>query len=283
MRDYELEKNILSKLPFWDNYAVDSNFDFNLICLNEVTSTMDIARELYIKYMQKDKSSLLVLAKNQINGKGRNGNLWVTFPDSFAGTFVFKTSLDVQSISIIPLLTSLVISDALDPLIKKIKLKWPNDIVDFAGKKIGGIKIEIFYDKNLLQNIILIGIGINNFKITNYDETVVNNLMDKNIVDTISSLPNVDLILNLENLVVTLVPHIVSTFTNLNLKFLKQTREKWIKRALYLNEKIKFIQSEKETNGVFKNITEDGYILISDQEGRITEYTSGEIRKIVMC
>lgn len=119
----------------------------------EVTSTMDVARDLWNKGSQ---NSLWVRADKQTNGRGRQGRPWVSDPANFYGTFVFQTTLTQNRQFIYSFAASLAVREALLSFgLKDIFLKWPNDVWA-SHKKIAGLLLE-----SIDPQTMMIGIGVN--------------------------------------------------------------------------------------------------------------------------
>ena len=97
----------------------------------------------------------IVLAANQIRGRGRGENVWWSARGSFTCTFV----LPIQEHLLpqhIPLLAGLVVRNVIARLVDDpaIQLKWPNDLL-YADRKLAGLLCE------RISNVDLIGVGIN--------------------------------------------------------------------------------------------------------------------------
>lgn len=118
--------------------------------LNEVTSTMDVAKD-YAKRRSKD---FLLQALSQSRGKGQHSRKFSSGLGGFYGTFTIIK--DSRVINLRPIMVAYC-------LIKQMKeflgvdlfIKWPNDLYAFNKKKLGGILIE--QDEHSWR----IGIGIN--------------------------------------------------------------------------------------------------------------------------
>lgn len=112
-------------------------------------STQDLLNELF-KQVPMSSKNILISSSNQTKGRGRQGNQWEQLDNSLAMSFSLKPNKVLT-------LTSLEIGVLICEYFKesKVKLKWPNDILDEHGLKSGGI---------LCQNqsgTILVGVGLN--------------------------------------------------------------------------------------------------------------------------
>ena len=131
-----------------------------VIKLDAIKSTNE-----YLKALAKEKpleNFTTVIAKNQTNGKGQMGAIWV----SEEGKNLTMSVLVKDVLSSHDAIFSLNVSVALAVVkvlqeleIPKVSIKWPNDIMA-DSKKLGGILIESTL-KSDGSTISIIGIGIN--------------------------------------------------------------------------------------------------------------------------
>src|SRR5262245_59243907 len=116
----------------------------NLVVLERVGSTNDLARAIVAEYAKESQSPppLLLLAWEQAGGRGRAGRSW----SSPAGKGVYATLAfpvaDPQALATLPLLVGVGLCRGLDRWLPgACGLKWPNDLI--AGRrKLGGVLIE---------------------------------------------------------------------------------------------------------------------------------------------
>ena len=127
--------------------------------LEEVGSTNDIALK-WIEGEGRDFS--LVIANSQSSGRGRNGRIWQTPPDSALALslLLLPKSREKKNISLFTGLGALALVDTLtEKYALKAEIKWPNDVL-VNGKKLAGILVESSWLGEEIQGIVL-GIGIN--------------------------------------------------------------------------------------------------------------------------
>ena len=102
------------------------NFQFDMTYYPRTESTN---KDLWEIHEITKKNDLFVITDNQINGKGRGNNSWVSSPNkSITCSFLLKQVFDNTN------LYSLLIPLAIIKGIKKftninLKIKWPNDII----------------------------------------------------------------------------------------------------------------------------------------------------------
>ena len=131
-----------------------------IIKLDAIDSTNTYLKQLSMVGQVDD--GLAVVAKLQTNGRGQMGTVWNS-QDAKNLTFsVFKdvSFLNVARHFYISMAVSLAVYEALNSLgIKRVNVKWPNDILS-DNKKIAGILIENVIKLNVITGSV-IGIGLN--------------------------------------------------------------------------------------------------------------------------
>ncbi len=137
-----------------------------------VSSTMDIA----VKHiMEGVEEPIMILAKEQNQGRGREKNTWYSPRGGLYFSFIFpmKEKLTKESITMFHYSTAIGVNKCLRKLYEyDFKIKWPNDIV-FESRKISGLLIEYISSS---QDFLIIGIGINaNNKREEFPENLRNN------------------------------------------------------------------------------------------------------------
>ncbi len=129
---------------------------------DEVSSTMDVARELISTHATSSDWSGLVLADRQIAGRGRQGRSWHSVGGAFLATYVFCVTGGAASLSGYSLAVGVALFRALRTVGATIQLKWPNDLVVQSARelrKLGGVLIEVEAHRDF--HCVLVGIGIN--------------------------------------------------------------------------------------------------------------------------
>lgn len=120
---------------------------------------------LYLKQMlQREtlKDFTVVRCDHQTNGKGQQGNQWVSEKGKNLTVSVLKhlEGFKVSQVYYLNCLVSMAIYEALTEMaVPKVKVKWPNDIMS-GNKKICGILIENVLRGPSIKSAIL-GFGLN--------------------------------------------------------------------------------------------------------------------------
>ncbi len=133
-------------------------FGRSVISYKKVDSTNIIAYELAEKGM---KEGTVILADEQVKGKGRHGRHWSS--PSKGGIYmscILRPSIAPNEISRITLFAAIAVAQAIrDAASLEVTIKWPNDIM-MAQKKLCGILTEMKAEQDRVDFVVL-GIGIN--------------------------------------------------------------------------------------------------------------------------
>ncbi len=102
-----------------------------------------------------------VVAEQQTFGRGRRGRVWVSpFGENLYFSLVIKVERGVKQLEGLSLVVGLAVAEALRGAgLKKVGLKWPNDVL-VDGRKIAGILLELVGDLADVCHVV-IGVGIN--------------------------------------------------------------------------------------------------------------------------
>lgn len=151
-----------------DTYIVGKSADANEFW-DEIGSTNARAIELANSGAEE---GVIVLARAQSGGRGRQGRTWVSPPDS--GLYMSVLLRPKFSQTYIPLLSfaaGVAVCEAVQKVLKvRVGLKWVNDIV-YQSKKLGGILAEMpartatssgrSKSGEALDPAVIVGVGIN--------------------------------------------------------------------------------------------------------------------------
>lgn len=133
----------------------------NLISLKSVDSTNTFL--LNLSNNEKLVEGTVVLAENQIKGRGQRNNSWISENGkSLCLSVLFYPKIDLSHQFSFNKCIALALVSSLNILGVKSYIKWPNDIF-VKDKKIAGVLIEnSIRAKKLQKSIVGIGINVNN-------------------------------------------------------------------------------------------------------------------------
>ena len=116
----------------------------NRVLLASTDSTNAVARRIVKSFLDADARppSFLVVAVQQLAGRGRLTREWVSQPDMGAYLSVVTVARGQDELASLPLLVGAGLSRKISEICGcRCRLKWPNDLM-VAGRKIGGMLIE---------------------------------------------------------------------------------------------------------------------------------------------
>lgn len=119
----------------------------------EVDSTQRLARE---RAFAGAPHGTVVVAEAQTAGRGRRGRVWQAAPgENLLFSIVLRPAVPAREAPLLTLGAAAGIAEALD-----VRVKWPNDLVDPEGRKLGGLLGELELDGDRVRHVVL-GVGLN--------------------------------------------------------------------------------------------------------------------------
>lgn len=135
----------------------------NRVVLARVDSTNRLARRVVSAYQREEMAppELLVLALEQVAGRGRQGRSWSSPPGGGVYATRVLTVADPAALQTVPLLAAVGLAGALGRLLPagRCGLKWPNDLM-VDGRKLGGVLVESIARAGE-ASVAMIGFGVN--------------------------------------------------------------------------------------------------------------------------
>jgi len=129
---------------FWKTGAGDAP-----VIIDTCSSTMDEVMEI------SGEDWVRIMSKIQTNGRGRKDSRWISEEGGVFATWKLDSDLISEfSPGVIQTSVGAIVSKVLNA-----EMKWPNDIVNSKGEKMGGILVESSNDDLGVR----IGVGINRF------------------------------------------------------------------------------------------------------------------------
>ncbi|MBR5599521.1 MAG: biotin--[Alphaproteobacteria bacterium] len=215
---------------------------YNLYDLEEITSTNDV-----LKSLKNLNQKTVIMAKTQTKGRGRRENIWSSPIGNLY--FSYNENIKLNDLSKIVYIVGLSLAKTIKGLSKTydVKIKWPNDVM-INNKKVSGILIE-----NIKDDVWCIGIGVN----------IVSSPTLKNASYQATSLKESGIILDRKEFLSYYLKNYQITYKEYQEKGFNMIKNQWLELALNLNKKI-IVKTEKETKeGIFTNIDDNGYMIIT--------------------
>lgn len=230
-------------------------------------STQKIAHRLS---MENAPEGTVVIADEQLQGKGRLGRSWHS--PKYTGVWmsvILRPNIPIGKAPQLTLLAAVAVVGAISEVTDlKPQIKWPNDIL-LNGKKITGILTELHAEADKIHSVI-IGIGINvNQKKENFPEEL------HSLATSISMELGKDV--NRAELIRAVLTQIEKLYKLYLSEGFYPIRLLWESYALSIGKMITARTLTGNIHGRALGITEDGVLRIEDEEGKIHHVYSADI------
>lgn len=237
--------------------ALGLNF-FNELCmhhifLDECESTQGSFKQ-YWEHRDEDERYVLVSTAKQNSGVGRRSNTWLTGERALALSCSVRAQ---ENLTHTPLALGVEVVNFFKAKGINLKLKWPNDILNSDGEKVGGLLCQ-----TLASDLVLLGLGINLF--LNNDE--LREL--SNLEYPVGHLDIGDI--DREKLAYELFSSLIETP--------KFSHEQWNSHCFHLNINVIISDGDQVERGLFIGIDKDGAALIKNDKGEIKRVLTGSLR-----
>ena len=102
----------------------------------------------------------VVLAEEQVHGRGRGGRAWFSPPGlNLYVSVLFRPQINLREVPRLSFIASLGLTDAIRAEGLPAQIKWPNDVL-VDGRKVAGTLVETADAGGALRHVIL-GVGVN--------------------------------------------------------------------------------------------------------------------------
>tara|TARA_B100001093_G_scaffold307284_1_gene293287 strand:+ start:1027 stop:1596 length:570 start_codon:yes stop_codon:yes gene_type:complete len=150
-----------------------------LLRFQSVKSTNDLALKLT---QRKNSRPTMIVSKTQTHGRGTMGKKWISQKGNLFISIFFEMNQKNINFKHFAILNAYLLKNVLSQYFsKKIRIKWPNDLL-YNNKKISGILQEVVNYKD--KRFLIVGIGVNTNldpKNKDFSSTSLKKLMDKDI------------------------------------------------------------------------------------------------------
>lgn len=235
-----------------------------IIYLESTDSTNEVAK---VQAQEGAPEGTLVIAEEQVKGKGRRGRTWLApRGTSLLFSVVFYPQLLPQEAARLTMATSWAAAEAIALTTGlDCRLKWPNDI-RIAEKKAGGILTEAAFTEERIEYAV-VGIGIN----VNWDPSSIPELRD-----TATSL---SVALGRE---VPRVPLLRAMLAKLEEGYKKAQGDQdfhrlWAARLDTLHHEVEIDIGGYVVRGFAEDVDREGALLLRQSDGSLRRITVGEV------
>lgn len=122
----------------------------------QIPSTQDCA--ISVAETNADSHGVVILAESQLNGRGRNGKIWISPRGGLWFSVITKPRIKATTAALLSFAMSLAVCETMADRLRGY-LKWPNDIV-IQERKAGGILLSTSVSGEHLDYCV-IGVGLN--------------------------------------------------------------------------------------------------------------------------
>ncbi|MGG1573851.1 biotin--[acetyl-CoA-carboxylase] ligase [Fictibacillus sp. NRS-1165] len=239
----------------------------SIVYEESVKSTQEIAQKL--SYEQKPEGTLVV-ADEQTGGRGRLGRPW----QSPKGTgiwmsLILRPDIPLQKTPQLTLLAAVSVTKAIYKVTGlHAEIKWPNDIL-IKGKKTVGILTELQAEADRVHAVI-IGIGLNvNVTSEDFNEDV-REIATSLKIESGKETKRAELIAAiLEEMELLYQEYLRNGFGLIKLL--------WEGYAHSIGRRIRVRSASQQLEGVAKGITDEGILLLEDDDGKVHSIYSADI------
>lgn len=233
-----------------------------IACFDTVSSTMDLARELFPRSNSSDfisvsgqsdpRSFLAVLAREQNAGRGRAGRTWTSAKDTgIYVTFAFPTSLPAIQVAALPLAVGVATLNTVEHFGAAVRLKWPNDLIGLRNGEPVGKLCGILVERGSEQDIVTVGIGINLLPVDGATS----------LMELCSTPPN------LADVFAELSLQILAAKAAFSAQGFKPFLPTWNSRSLLLGREVSFSRNFKRHTGKALRVEIDGALVVETPLG----------------
>ena len=239
-----------------------------IIKLDATRSTNATLKELWQNNHTVDWT--VVWAKDQTEGRGQHGSVWISEPGKNLTFSVLKEfeALEARHQFLLNMAVSLAVHETLSDLdIPDVRVKWPNDIMS-GSEKICGILIENIVKSNTIQTAI-IGIGLN------VNQVNFGDIRNAGSLKTVSGKEySIDRVYKL------LIDALKHRLEILNSTSLDQIKPEYLEVLYRLDQKSKFlVNTQGPQTGYIRGISEEGKLRV-EIGGIISEFATKQIQLV---
>jgi len=234
------------------------NKEINIRYFNEVSSTMDIARELAAEGCP---DFTVAVADIQTKGRGRLTRKWLSSEGGLYFTIVLRPEIPPALSYRLNFAASLTLARVLRSMFHiDAKVKWPNDIL-VNEKKISGMLSEMNAEAERVL-FVNIGIGINVNNDPGKEEPMASSLK-KILGRDISK----------KEILFAFLDEFKKEITH---KKLEYVIAEWKKYTMTINRRVKIVTPNEVSEGTAVDVDDDGALILKLEDGRIKRIIYGD-------
>ena len=241
----------------------------NIINIDQTISTNAYASKLL--KTKKAKEGTVIFANFQTKGKGQREANWESESGkNILTSMIISPSIPIRNQFSITIFISLALYDLLYKYFdKRVKIKWPNDIL-IADKKIAGILIQNIVSGDIVKDAIVgIGLNVNQTQITDYSTKATSFALE---LEQKVTLPL------LQNELLAAVEHRYLQFQEGKLEAMKS---EFLTKLFGFNQFRDYIIEDKKTKAKIIDIDESGQLVLAFEDASTKSLSLKEIKYLI--
>jgi BirA family biotin operon repressor/biotin-[acetyl-CoA-carboxylase] ligase len=235
---------------------------YQLATYDIVASTNDEAKKIAL---ESAPSGSVVWSRIQTGGRGRHGNSWISPSGNLYASILLRMNADAKTVSQLAFLTAIAVRDALPT--DDILFKWPNDILSLSTQKLGGILLEAKTSSKGIAEWVVVGIGLN----------IENNPNDADVDRPATCLKKMGIDISADELLQSYLDSFMNWYSTWVNDGFAPIRVSWMENAAFMGETVTVTLDKKEVIATFKDINEDGELVILLPDGQEVAICAGEL------
>ncbi len=237
---------------------------YRLIERDSVTSSNEEAKVLA---REGAEDGTLLWVQEQSGGKGRGGRTWESPRGNLYFSLVLRPECPLNEASCLGFLAALSVGEAIGAVAPPMDVlyKWPNDVL-LNGRKVSGILLESETSAEEL-NWLVLGVGIN---LAHFPK-------EANFPATSLHFEGAPKTLTVEELLQAFCRYFLSWTNRWLEEGFAPARQAWLRHAYRKGEEIEVRLPRETLTGVFKDLDEDGTLLLGLPEGSERRIAYGEV------
>lgn len=240
----------------------------NIEIHSSIGSTNARAKELALSGASE---GTVVIADEQVQGRGRLGRSWVSPPGKGIWmSVVLRPHLSPQDVPRITIMTAVAVAEALKRCAQvEVGIKWPNDIV-CNGKKLCGILTEVHAEPEVIHYAV-VGIGLNvNLSIEDFPEDI-KGIATSLKIEKGEEFHRVDIIKAM------LQEMEKGYLQKLDDDGFAELLKEYERRSVILKRRVRVIGVGGEFLGYAEGFGEDGSLMLRLDDGRLQRILAGDV------
>jgi BirA family transcriptional regulator, biotin operon repressor / biotin---[acetyl-CoA-carboxylase] ligase len=232
---------------------------------DRVESTNDEARRLA---EQGAEAGMVVVADQQLKGRGRHGRVWQSPPGNLYASLLLRPDCTIAQSAQLSLVASLALAEAviaLAPPGVDVRVKWPNDVL-VRGAKVAGLLLESTAGAGERVAWVVVGSGVN-IKSAPADTPYPATALAHEGFPPLAPL----------DLLVRYLTALDGWLARWRVGGFAAVRPAWLALGCAVGDRIRLRLAGEELAGRFLDVTDQGALLVGDEGDRRRQITAGEL------